>query len=281
MSRHELSIKRVLTYLEQNLEQESCLQQLADIACYSSFHFHRLFKAWVGEGVYAYKKRLLLERAVKQLCYSSDSITNIALDAGYQNQASFNKAFQKQFSTTPSQVRQSRRQISSLALPIINKEIKMQPVEVINLEAIEVISSRATGPYQQAAEEAWGNIMQFAYSNRLMQKDTRAIGISFDDPNVTQAELIRYEACLTLDADISQHPELQYRTIAAGKYARLLHKGPHQQLPQSYGYLFNQWLVGQEKLELRDEPCFEIYLNRDPRRTKPENLRTEIYLPLI
>jgi len=280
MSRHELSIKRVLRYLEQNLAQDVCLQQLADIACYSSFHFHRLFKARVGEGVYAYKKRLLLERAVKQLCYSKESIIKIALDAGYQDQAAFNKAFQKHFDTSPSLVRQSRRQVSALTQQPINKEIKMQAVEVINIEAIDVISARATGPYQQAAEQAWGAIMGFAYSNRLMQKDTKSIGISYDDPNVTQAELIRYEACLTLDVDISQYPELERKTLAGGKYARLLHKGSYQQLPQSYAYILNQWLLSQDKLELRHEPCFEIYLNRDPRRTKPENLRTEIYVPI-
>jgi AraC family transcriptional regulator len=32
--------------------------------------------------------------------------------------------------------------------------------------------------------------------------------------------------------------------------------------------------------KLRDLPCFDVYLNRDPRRTKPENLRTEIYVPV-
>ncbi len=32
--------------------------------------------------------------------------------------------------------------------------------------------------------------------------------------------------------------------------------------------------------KLRDNPCFEIYLNRDPRRAKPENLKTEIYIPI-
>lgn len=39
------------------------------------------------------------------------------------------------------------------------------------------------------------------------------------------------------------------------------------------------WVV-QEGVKLRDAPLFEKYLNRDPRRTKPENLRTEIYVPI-
>jgi AraC family transcriptional regulator len=40
------------------------------------------------------------------------------------------------------------------------------------------------------------------------------------------------------------------------------------------------WVVS-EGVGLRDAPLFEKYLNRDPRRTKPENLRTEIYVPIV
>jgi len=47
-----------------------------------------------------------------------------------------------------------------------------------------------------------------------------------------------------------------------------------------YAYIFSQWLPGSNK-KLRDKPCFDIYLNKDPRRTKPENLKTEIYLPIV
>ena len=59
-----------------------------------------------------------------------------------------------------------------------------------------------------------------------------------------------------------------------------LHKGVYEGLQQSYAYIFNEWLP-ESGHSLRDEnTCFEIYLNRDPRKTKPENLRTEIYIPL-
>jgi AraC family transcriptional regulator len=37
----------------------------------------------------------------------------------------------------------------------------------------------------------------------------------------------------------------------------------------------------ENNIELRDEPVFEEYLNKDPRRTKPENLKTLIYLPIV
>jgi|GEM_PF-4344137 len=33
-------------------------------------------------------------------------------------------------------------------------------------------------------------------------------------------------------------------------------------------------------IKIEERPIFEIYLNRDPRRTEPKNLKTEIYLPI-
>ncbi|VAW34169.1 hypothetical protein MNBD_GAMMA01-1955 [hydrothermal vent metagenome] len=49
---------------------------------------------------------------------------------------------------------------------------------------------------------------------------------------------------------------------------------------QTYGYIFNQWLPN-SGYKLRAAPCFDLYLNKDPRRTKPENLKTEVHIPLI
>jgi len=43
--------------------------------------------------------------------------------------------------------------------------------------------------------------------------------------------------------------------------------------------MIGDWIV-ESGVNLEDKPIFEKYLNRDPRRTKPENLKTEIYVPI-
>ena len=57
-----------------------------------------------------------------------------------------------------------------------------------------------------------------------------------------------------------------------------MHIGSYDKLIETYDDI-TDWIV-QSGEELRDLPIFEKYLNRDPRRTKTENLKTEIYLPL-
>ena len=58
-----------------------------------------------------------------------------------------------------------------------------------------------------------------------------------------------------------------------------LHKGPYSSLNQTYNYIMAEWHPGSNE-KFRDLPCFEMYLNRDPRKTKPENLKTEIFMPI-
>lgn len=280
----------VISHIESYLDDPLDVKTLSKIACYSESHFHRVFRAFVGESVYAFKKRLLLERAVKQLRFSKDCIIKIAFDCGYDNQASFNKAFKNHFSMTPSQVRTQRVSIQlTVKQPQIWQEnilaMKQQKMDnltpdIKSLRKINLIGARARGQYKQAAPEAWGKIMKFAYSNRLMNKEVRLFGLSHDDPSITEPEYIRYDACLELQADISHQPDLMNQTISAGSYAVFLHRGEYEGLAQVYAYAFNEWLP-ESRFKLRgSQSCFEVYLNRDPRRTKPENLRTEIYIPL-
>jgi AraC family transcriptional regulator len=61
-------------------------------------------------------------------------------------------------------------------------------------------------------------------------------------------------------------------------YAMFLHKGAYENLKSTYD-MIGDWIV-ESGVEMRDLPMFEKYLNKDPRRTKPQNLKTEIYVPL-
>lgn len=270
----------VLQWLEENLDQEPRLSELAEMACYSAFHFHRLFTAFTGESIYAYRKRLLLERAARHLLHGDQALLAVAASCGYENQASFNKAFKQQFACTPMQLRQQKTSIQ-FSRPAMEIGKKMKVV-IVEQEEINIICARATGAYADAAPEAWGRIMRFAYGNRLMAPEVRSFGVSHDDPGVTDSGLIRYDAGLDLSAEISIEGEqgLRRYSIPAGRYAVVRHSGSYENFPQTYHWLFHQWLPESGE-SLRDEPPFEQYLNRDPRKTKPENLKTDVFLPLV
>jgi AraC family transcriptional regulator len=271
---------KVIQQIESNLGCEIDVKELSRLACYSEFHFHRLFRSYVGESVYGYRKRLVLENAVKQLLHSNASITEISFKCGYENQSSFNKAFKQQFSYTPGQIRKQKVFVSAqFRKTETRRSITMKP-EIKTIRDIPVIGARETGSYSYAAPKAWGRVMKFAYSSRLMTKEVRSIGISYDDPNVTNPDCIRYDACLDVDADISGEPGLRKMLVPGGRYAVFVHRGAYENFQQTYADIFNQWLPESGQTLCDGKACFEIYLNRDPRKTKPGNLKTEIYIPL-
>ena len=181
---HGKRMKQVMNYIETHLDENPTLAKLATVACYSEFHFQRLFQAFVGEAVYSYKRRLLLERAIQQLRYSEVSITEIALQAGFETSSAFNKAFKKRFAYAPSQIR-SLHDIEIQYPPAYIKRSLNMKADIQQLSNITVISARGTGEYSEAAKQAWETLMPYAYGKRLMKKETRSFGIGHDNPQVT------------------------------------------------------------------------------------------------
>jgi AraC family transcriptional regulator len=100
-------IDRVIDYLRGNLDRPVKLAELADVACFSEFHFHRIFKAVSGEPLNSFTNRLRLEKAARLLRYSGKSLTDIALDCGYSSSSTFSRAFRSGYDTSPSQFRKS------------------------------------------------------------------------------------------------------------------------------------------------------------------------------
>ena len=80
------------------------------------------------------------------------------------------------------------------------------------------------------------------------------------------------------DKDFRFEPPLVETTIGGGRHAVLRHKGPYATMRSAYQWFYGAWLA-QSGEEVEDAPVFEEYLN-NPRDTEPQDLLTDIYLPL-
>jgi len=96
-------INRVIDYLRGNLDRQVKLEELAKVACFSEFHFHRIFGAVTGETLNSFTNRLRLEKAARLLRYSDQSLTDIALHCGFSSSATFSRAFRSGYGTSPSE----------------------------------------------------------------------------------------------------------------------------------------------------------------------------------
>ncbi|MBN2448597.1 MAG: helix-turn-helix transcriptional regulator, partial [Phycisphaerae bacterium] len=106
---YEERILRVLVHIQAHLDEAFDLDELAAIACFSPFHFHRVFRGMVGEPVKEHVRRLRLERAAYRLKTTAEQVTRLAFDAGYETHESFTRAFSAHFGQAPSQYRELHR----------------------------------------------------------------------------------------------------------------------------------------------------------------------------
>src|SRR3984957_9899940 len=100
-------INRVIDHLRANLDRQVKLEELAKVACFSEFHFHRIFGAVSGETLNNFTNRLRLEKAARLLRFSDQNLTDIALDCGFSSSATFSRAFRMGYETSPSQFRKT------------------------------------------------------------------------------------------------------------------------------------------------------------------------------
>jgi len=275
-------INRVIFHIEAHLGEPLNLEALAKVAHFSPYHFHRIFSAFTGEPLAAFIRRLRLERAAERLLHLDAPVTEIALGAGYETPSAFTRAFAGHFGVSPTEYRQRHEPVSLLGarlLALTNpvEDMIMTP-DIRTIDPMPVLFVRRTGPYHQAAGEAFGVLCQFAGPRGLLGPASRMIGISHDDPHVAEESKFRYDACVTIDREVKPEGEVGRKTIAGGKYAVFLHAGSYEQFQRTYDQIFKAWLPASGE-NLREEPCFEIYLN-SPDQVKPEDLRTEIWLPL-
>ncbi len=291
-STEKLYIKRVmdiLIFIQNNLDKELSLEDLSREAYFSQYHFHRVFRALVGETLQEHIRRLRLERAASYLKFSDKMIIDIALDAGYQTHEAFSRAFKLAFNCSPSEFRSNctlpqigqakihyKNNVRENDITIIIGDEKMD-VEIKIIEPMKVAFVRHVGPYDEVGA-AWEELCMKLGIEGYLGAGSKFIGISYDDPSVTPAEKLRYDACITVDDNFVQPEGIMVQTIGGGEYAVTTHFGPYENLSDTYSKLYGQWLVNSDR-EFRSEPCIEFYLN-DPAGTEPEDLLTDICLPL-
>lgn len=106
--RYRERMLRVLDHIDQRLDGDLDLEAVSGVAAFSRFHFHRQFKATFGLSLHRYVQLARMRLASKRLADPrGESVTEIALDAGYETPDAFARAFRQRFGQSPSSFRKS------------------------------------------------------------------------------------------------------------------------------------------------------------------------------
>lgn len=267
---------RAMNFISQNIERELSLEEIAETASFSMFHFHRIFKALVGETVAGFTRRLRLELAANRLLSKHHAdITTIAIESGFSSSQNFAKAFHQHFGMTPSEYRTSKistRNDKTIVLPenaahesdrfmsLLNKECgKKVNAEVKEIPEIQVAYVRKVGPYtKETCEPAFVELMQWAYQ-RNYDGPGKVFAIYWDNPEVTPLEKCRFDTCIIAPDRTFPDGQVNVQTISGGPYVVCHFEIRPERIQQAWDDSFG-WLCD-SGYECNDTPCYEVYHN--------------------
>lgn len=277
---YEQRINKVLNTLSANVAHPFRLEELGVLACLSPFHLHRVFRAMTGETLGAHIRRIRLEAAANKLWFSHDQITQIAHCCGFSSSQNFARMFREWAGMSPRQFRNAclHKEIALTEQNSKQRNVVMSAsgygvaleggadraecfpqrvhldkgeimkVEIKTLPGYRVAYVRHIGPYGPELGEAWMRITEWAGKKGLLGPHTAAIGVSWDNPELTPPQHCRYDACVVLP-DTFTVPEqdlvqsgISVQTLPNAEYACYRRPTRMDEYFRAWKELFDVWL---------------------------------------
>ncbi|HEY9061462.1 MAG TPA: GyrI-like domain-containing protein [Pseudobacteroides sp.] len=302
-------INKVQDYIEANICEELSVVKLAEVANFSPYHFHRIFSAMTGESLYQHIQRIRLEKSASTLVANpKKSITEVAYECGFTNQASFARAFKKYFNVSAGEWRKNPRLYKSKNCKMdsnlgkenakdfpYNKDAVKNfywrekymsnirfSVEVKEMPELSVVYIRNTGSYkgdQTLFDRLFGKLYTWADARGLINfPETKMITVYHDNPEITEENNLRISACMTAPEDTQVDGEIGKMKISGGKYAIGHFEIKGDQYQDAWNTICGEWFP-ESGYQPDEGPCFELYLN--DHNQHPEKMHiVDIYVPV-
>ncbi len=270
-------VARVQAHIHAHLDEPLDLDRLAELACLSRFHWHRIYRAITGETIAQTVRRLRLARAAQALAQTGVPITDIAHAAGYTSQAAFTRAFTDEYQLAPALFR-VRGPHADLMTANQENDAMAFPIEIRELPERDALAMVHHGPYPEIGR-TFDRLFISLKRSGLSGSVRGVLGAYTDDPDSVPADDLRSHACVFVDPVPGSLPDgVEHQCLGGGSHAVLRYRGPYAAMKPAYDWLLGTWLP-QSGREARDAPVLEINLNT-PDTTAPPDLITEICLPL-
>ena len=278
-------MQRVLDHIDAHLDEPLDMARLSAVAAFSPFHFQRQFAALFGLSVGAYVRALRLKRAGSRLTYRpGETVTAIALDAGYEGNEAFARALRKWLSQSPSALRSAPdwEAWQAAIAPLIQLR-RQHMTQTFTLDQVQIVDFPATPvvilPHRDHPARIGDSIRKLIAWRRaagLSPDRAATFNIFHDDPD----DVLPADYRLDLAVATTREPGkgMVRGEIPGGRCAVLRQVGSPDDLRAAFTFLYGDWWP-QSGEEARDAPPFARRLSFFPEVPEHEAV-TEVYLPL-
>lgn len=288
-------INKVIDYIDRNISDEFTLSGLSKIACFSKYHFHRIFYSLMNETLFQFIQRIRVEKSAAMLASHPDlSVTDIALQCGFSGSAIFSRTFRDYYKTTPSNWREKKNGRINIAWTnheLAGKEIpdysrfaeykkdmiiwkiaaeKDYYVEVKDFPETTVAYIRHIGPYKEDLklfEKLYSKLLNWAGPRGLVNEKSIFLNVYHDNPDITDDDKLRLSVCMNIPDETNVTGETGKMVIASGKYAFARFILGDMDYRQAWDWVYSKWLP-QSGFQPDDGFAFELMVGKDDNTDK-------------
>lgn len=272
-----VGIQSALEYIENNLTEKLKIEDIADKAYISPFHFQRIFNVLCGFTVSEYIRNRRLTLAAQELSCTEQRVIDIALKYGYDSHDSFTRAFTRFHGISPSVARQRGADLKSFA-PLKIK-LTLEGGTMLDYRIEEKLSFTVVGKMKKFnTDTAYEEIPKFwdEYSQNGGHDIAPGMyGLCWDSDG---KDFEYYIGCNYLP--FMGIPEgYTYKIIPAGTWAIFPCKGKMPESIQTVNtQIWSEWLPNLKGYKLAGNHSLEVYLT--PPQPNPDEDYSEIWVPI-
>ncbi len=278
-------MRRAIDHIENHLDSELDVEEVARAGQSSKFHFQRMFHMLTGLTVAEYIRRRRMTLAAQELASSKTRVLDIALKYGYESPEAFAKAFYKLQGFTPSAARESGMKLK--AYPKLTFHIAMTGDEDMNYKLVNKEAYTVVGKSIRVTTKDGQNLMDISqfwresHANGLVMQldnlnhETESLGICMDFDETQES----FTYMIAVRHTPNSVPEgLEERTIPAATWAVFESIGPMPDAIQKvWKRIFSEWFPATE-YEHAEGPQLEVYPMTD---ASAADYRCEVWIPVV
>ena len=277
------SIKKAVSYIEENLNKKISLNGISEASGISKFHIHRLFQAFTGDTIYDIVKRLKVENAAALLS-SSKTIADIAKISGYSSAAELGHEFKNRFSKSPSAWRKAKAAVPEH--PLIKTledtdEPKLLSMKIEKVDDFSIAYIRHTGAY--AGDSAlfiylYNKLTAWAAAENLLSPEQQNVVIYHNPIHITEESRTKISIGISVPEDVKAGGDIGKMKLQGGEYLICRYSLHDEEYSSAWNRVYREFLP-EKGLKLAEGFSFELY----PSDVKAEDRYSaivDIYVPV-
>ena len=241
-------LNNTIEYIEANLDKNIHLEFLASKFALSKYHFHRIFKALIGDPPFRYIEKRRLSGAATELIETNRRIIDIAFDYGFNSHESFIRSFKKKYSLTPSQFRKTKPDfrfhekcpIGSIELKLEKGKVKLNP-DILHKSSFSIAGLTYSGHDTNEIFDLWQTFWLMVQEGKIILDNRGCLGACLHDIDMRNNEVFVYYAGVEQNQSLDIPKAMQSATIPGSTYAVFKHKGPISEIEQTYDRIYGSW----------------------------------------